>query len=270
MQKNVSQNKIKLGTHNENYGNWMSNPIFYIIGGMLIVALTFTAISFTLIHIPFLGIISSIISLGLLILLILIAWVRKQYSSNGGDIMNKVHETVLRHLDFNGNGTLLEVGCGSGALAIRAALTWPDAHIIGLDYWGAVYNYSKEVCESNASSEGVSNHCTFMHGDARKLDFEDESVDAVVSNYVFHNINGSDKQYLMLESLRVLKNGGVFAINDSMKPKMYGNIEFFAQKLRDMGYKDVKIINTAEEIFGSKYRAALLFLPDSTMIVGRK
>ena len=184
--------------------------------------------------------------------------------------MNKVHQTLLSCLDFDGQGTLLEVGCGSGPLSIRAALTWPDAKIIGIDYWGAVYNYSEELCVRNAASEGVSDRCHFQHGDARHLNFPDESVDAVISNYVFHNISGADKQDLMLESLRVLKKGGVFAINDSMKPQMYGDVNVFVQKLRDMGYKNVQIVDTAKEIFGSRQRAALLFLPHSTMIVGQK
>ena len=38
-----------------------------------------------------------------------------------------------------------------------------------------------------------------------KLDFPDESFDAVTSNYVYHNIAGKDKQQLLLETLRVLK-----------------------------------------------------------------
>ena len=46
-------------------------------------------------------------------------------------------------------------------------------------------------------------------GDANKLDFPDESFDAVVSNYVYHNVMGADKQALLLGDLRVLKKGGV-------------------------------------------------------------
>ena len=49
-----------------------------------------------------------------------------------------------------------------------------------------------------------------------KLDFPDESFDAVASNYVYHNITGEDKQELLLETLRVLKKGGTFAIHDLM------------------------------------------------------
>lgn len=51
-----------------------------------------------------------------------------------GGIMEQVHRVVLSHLDYDGQGKILEVGCGSGALTIRAALTWPKAKVIGIDY----------------------------------------------------------------------------------------------------------------------------------------
>ena len=92
----------------------------------------------------------------------------------------------------------------------------------------------------------------------------------MVSNYVYHNITGANKQALLLESLRVLKKGGVFALNDDMKPRMYGNMEAFAQKLRDMGYQEVRLIDTAKEAFGSRRRAAMMLLGDSRLLVGRK
>ena len=112
--------------------------------------------------------------------------------------------------------------------------------------------------------------CRFQHGDANKLDFPDKSFDAVVSNYVYHNITGADKHELLLETLRVLKKGGVFALNDEMKPRMYGDMEAFAQRLRDMGYQEVRLIDTAKEAFGSRRRAALMMLGDSRLLVGRK
>ena len=32
--KELKQENIRLGTHGEDYGSWMSNPVFYIIGGI--------------------------------------------------------------------------------------------------------------------------------------------------------------------------------------------------------------------------------------------
>lgn len=50
--------------------------------------------------------------------------------------------------------------------------SWPEAEVTGIDYWGAVYNYSRAMCESNARSEGVSEQCRFLHGDAGSWTFQ--------------------------------------------------------------------------------------------------
>ena len=265
-----AQKKIRVGTHGEDYGSWMSNPVFYVFGGIALAALALSVLSFAVFHIMALGIVFAAATVILAALLGWMAWIRRQYAFGKGGMMERVHQTLLSSLDFDGNGSLLEVGCGSGALTIRAALTWPAAKITGLDYWGAMYNYSKALCEKNAASEGVGKQCTFVHGDANKLDFPDESFDAVISNYVYHNIMGADKHALLLESLRVLKKGGVFVLHDNMKPQMYGDMNAFARKLRDMGFADVRYVETAETIFGSRQRAAMMMLGDSGMLVGRK
>ena len=264
------QANIRVGTHGEDYGSWMSNPVFYVYGGLALVTLVLTVLSFTVFHLTALGVVCAVVTAVLLALLGWMAWIRRQYAFGKGGMMEQVHKAVLGSLAFDGQGTILEVGCGSGALSIRAALTWPEAKITGLDYWGAMYNYSKALCEKNAVSEGVGSRCTFVHGDANKLDFPDESFDAVVGNYVYHNIMGADKQALLLESLRVLKKGGVFVLHDNMKPQMYGDMAAFVRKLRDMGFSEVRYVDTAASIFGSKRRAAMMMLGDSAMICGRK
>ena len=92
----------------------------------------------------------------------------------------------------------------------------------------------------------------------------------MISNYVYHNIMGADKHALLLESLRGLKKGGVFVLHDNMKPQMYGDMNAFVEKLKSMGFAEVRYVETAEAIFGSKQRAAMMMLGDSAMIVGRK
>ena len=268
--ENSRQEKIRLGTHGEDYGSWMSNPVFYMVGTLLALSVALAGLSFAVFHIAALGVLFSVAVAALLALLVWITWIRKQYAFGGGGMMERVHKVVLSHLDFDGQGSLLEVGCGSGALSIRAALTWPGAQVTGIDYWGAAYGYGQAMCEKNAESEGVAARCRFQHGDANKLDFPDGSFDAVVSNYVYHNVMGADKQALLRETLRVLKKGGVFALNDDMKPRMYGDMEEFARELRDIGYEDVRLIDTAAEAFGSRRWAAMMMLDNSRMLVGRK
>ena len=264
------QADIRLGTHGENYGNWMSTPVFYMVGGLLALAVLLAALSFAVFRLAVTGILFAATAVLLLALLFWISWIRRQYAFGGGGVMERVHKKILSQRDYDGQGALRDVGCGSGALSIRAALAWPQARVVGVDYWAAVYHYNQVLCEKNAESEGVADRCRFQHGDARRLDFPDESFDAVASNYVYHNITGADKRELLLETLRVLKKGGVFALNDEMKPRMYGDMEAFAQDLRDMGYREVRLIDTATEAFGCRRRAALLMLGESRMLVGRK
>ena len=165
MKSNISevQKQIKVGTHGEDYSSWMSNPVFYVFGGIALVTLVLTVLSFAVFHITALGVVFAAASVLLAALLCWMAWIRRQYAFGKGGMMEKVHQTILGSLDFDGSGSLLEVGCGSGALSIRAALTWPDAKITGLDYWGAMYNYSKALCEKNAVSEGVGTQCYRSH-----------------------------------------------------------------------------------------------------------
>jgi len=239
-QKNISQSTIRLGTHGENYGTWMSRPVFYMVGGLALAALILAVLSFTVFHITVLGVIFIVVLAVLIAFIGWMEWIRRQYAFGGGGMMDKGHQTMLSLLDYDGNGTLLEVGCGSGPLSIRAALTWPQTKVVGIDYWGAVWDYSKALCEKNAASEGVASRCTFQKGDANKLDFTDETFDAVISNYVYHNIMGSDKHELILESLRVLKKGGVFAINDCMNVCLYG--------VRQVGRKNAERIKSYDRM----------------------
>ncbi len=89
------------------------------------------------------------------------------------------------------------MGCGSGALTIAAAKRNPKASMVGCDIWSGAYRtfFSKKRCEENAKAEGARN-VRFEEGNAIRLPFEDESFDAVTSNYVYHNISGHDKKKL--------------------------------------------------------------------------
>ena len=90
----------------------------------------------------------------LLALLFWITWIRRQYAFGGGGMMERVHQAVLSHLDYDWKGKLLDVGCGSGALSIRAALAWSETKVTGIDYWGAAYGYGQAMCEKKRRRRG--------------------------------------------------------------------------------------------------------------------
>ena len=194
----------------------------------------------------------------------------RAFSYNGKRQMSRqIIEGIAGYVKLPDDGKGLDVGCGSGALAIACAKRNPTAAFIGIDRWGKEYaSFNKPLCESNAKAEGVSN-VSFQRGDATQLDFPDESFDAVVSNYVYHNIPG-DRQAYLLETLRVLKKGGMFAIHDIFSKSRYGDMQAFVKKLKDMGYADVRLIDTTDGTWITKWESVWMELAGSALLIGKK
>ena len=113
-------------------------------------------------------------------------------------------------------------------------------------------------------------NAAFQKGDATRLDFPDESFDAVMSNYVYHNIPEKDRQKLLLETLRVLKKGGTFALHDIFSKSKYGDMQAFVQQLRTQGYAQVELIDTTTGKFISPFEAVWMELSGSALLVGKK
>lgn len=195
----------------------------------------------------------------------------RSFSYSGKRRLSKqIVEGTAKYIRLPDKGRGLDVGCGSGALTIACAKGNPQGEMVGIDRWGKEYaSFNKSLCESNAAAEEVKNTC-FLSGNAVLLDFPDESFDAVTSNYVYHNIARADKQALLMETLRVLKKGDVFAIHDLMSPTRYGNMQMFVERLKEQGYEQVELIDTTKGMFMSPKEAKWLMLRGSTLLVGKK
>ena len=202
-------------------------------------------------------------------------WMRvlhRAFDFNGKRKLAKVIiEGTADYIKIPDGGLGLDVGCGSGALTIACAKKNPKATMVGCDIWRGSYKseFSKKLCEDNAKLEGIEN-VRFEEGNAANLPFEDESFDAVTSNYVYHNITGKNKQKLLLETLRVLKKGGVFVIHDLMSKSRYGDMNKFMEKLKKDGYEDVQLIDTTKGLFMSHKESLFLGLSGSALLIGRK
>ena len=210
-----------------------------------------------------------------LILLFITVWLSILYKSFDYKGKRKLAKVMIEgtagYVKIQDGGVGLDVGCGSGALTIACAKKNPGAIMVGCDIWSGPYKseFSKKLCQDNARAEGVAN-VRFEEGNAVNLPFEDESFDAVTSNYVYHNIVGQNKQKLLLETFRVLKKGGVFVIHDLMSKSRYGDMNKFIEKLKKDGYEDVQVIDTTKGLFMNHKEAILLGLSGSTLLIGRK
>lgn len=163
--------------------------------------------------------------------------------------MGRIHQYLADHLDWDGRGKLLDIGCGAGALTNRCAKLFPRAELTGMDYWGAEWSYAKDQCEKNARAEGVADRVKFQKGDAAHLDFPDGTFDAAVSNFVFHEVRSEkDKRKIVREALRVVKKGGSFAFQDLFsQEKLYGDMNEFVEELKAEGIAEVHYIPHVEK-----------------------
>lgn len=195
----------------------------------------------------------------------------KAFSYNGKrQLSRQIIEGTASFMNLPEGGKCLDVGCGSGALTIAVAKKNPKTQVTGIDRWGKEYSsFSKMLCMQNAKAEGVSN-TVFENGNATALSFSAGTFDGVVSNYVYHNIAGYNKQELLLETLRTLKKGGSFAIHDLMSKRRYGDMQAFKKKLEAMGYEEVKLIDTTDGMFMTKRESVRYALTGSTLLVGKK
>jgi len=239
-----------------NYGNWVSMKLVYVPG---IVGLVLMGLS---ILVPLLIIIGAIF----LLISLYFAYARYLFSPKGGNVQNQIRGLVLSNLDWNGEGKALDIGCGSGSLTIDLAKKCKDARVIGIDYWGEQWEYSKKTSEKNAEIEGVAKRVTFQKASAAALPFDDNSYDAAISNLVFHEVSGTkDKKELIREALRVVKKGGKFAFQDLFLWKhVYGDSDALIATIQSWGIKKVKFINTSK----SAFIPAILKLPFMVGTIG--
>lgn len=261
-----------------NYKNWIpKGMILGTLGGAVasLVLFLFFGVSGLLAA----GILKTILKIVFLVLAIALAlialwmWLlHRAFSYDGKRQMSKqIIEGLSQYVILPEGGKGLDVGCGSGALTIAVAKRNPQARMVGIDRWGAEYaSYNQTLCEGNAKVEGVDDRTSFAKGNALKLDFPDETFDAVTSNYVYHNIPSRNRQAILLETLRVLKKGGTFAIHDVFSCMMYGDMRAFVQRLKEMGYEEVELIDTTHGMFMSPWEAKWMTLIGSAILKGKK
>jgi ubiquinone/menaquinone biosynthesis C-methylase UbiE len=250
------------------YGNWVPKKMFYMQGTVIIV-LILLAVFIHIIALRTIFCIGAVICIGAFV------YFYKAYqvfSYNGGSLSGKIHDMILSYIKWNGNGAVLDIGCGSGALSIKLAKKFTEAKITGIDYWGVEWDYNKEQCQQNASVEGVEGKITFIKASASKLPFENESFDIVVSNFTFHEVKDSkNKIDVIKEALRVVKQGGIFVFHDLFYvKKLYGEPEDMIIKLHTPDISEINIINTSKLEIIPKFLRTSFMLGGIGLIYGKK
>jgi SAM-dependent methyltransferase len=122
-------------------------------------------------------------------------------------------QRLLDGIDLRRDARVLDLGAGTGTLAIQIKQRWPDATVTGLDADPEIL----DIARRKAAEAGV--ELELVEGFSNELPFADASFDAVVSTLFFHHLTGDVKRATLAEVARVLRPGGVLHVGDWGKPR---------------------------------------------------
>ncbi len=110
---------------------------------------------------------------------------------------------------------VVDLGCGTGTLALMIKKAHPDAVVWGVDADEKVLALARD--KSRRAQIPLALH----HGNASRLPFPAASVDRVVSSLFFHHLPRGAKLETLREARRVLRPGGEIHIADWGRPQNF-------------------------------------------------
>jgi len=156
------------------------------------------------------------------------------YATRSGKF--QVWDRVLDDLRLRGDETLLDLGCGRGAVLLWAAKRLPRGRAIGVDLWRADQtDNSPDATLANAALENVADRIELHTADMTELPLADGSVDVIVSSLAIHNIRDrAGRRRALNEAVRVLRPGGRLTIADLWETNNH------AAQLRELRWRNVR------------------------------
>jgi ubiquinone/menaquinone biosynthesis C-methylase UbiE len=103
---------------------------------------------------------------------------------------------------------VLDLGCGTGTLALLAKERQPAAELTGLDADPAM------LAQARTKAERAGVELELTEGYSTALPYPDESFDRVLSSLFFHHLNPEPKRQTAREIHRVLRPGGELHVAD--------------------------------------------------------
>lgn len=157
---------------------------------------------------------------------------------------------------------VLDLGCGTGTLAILIKQLHPGITVVGLDADGRIL----EQARNKATRAGI--HLDLERGMAFALPHADAVFDRVVSSLVLHHLTTENKQRALQEVWRVTRPAGAIAMVDFGPPtngptrvaalllrhfeEVADNLRgLVPQMLRDAGFQAVAARARYSTVFGT-------------------
>jgi ubiquinone/menaquinone biosynthesis C-methylase UbiE len=145
------------------------------------------------------------------------------FSVNIGDIteglQTLITSKIIPNLDdinhiLNNGGTLLDFGCGTGNLLLKASNIYKTAIFYGLD----IDKNGLETANKSIVSLGKKNKITFFDGNG-PVQPKENSIDVITMVEVFHEIDKKIREKVLKDLFKILKPNGTLIILDETMPE---------------------------------------------------
>lgn len=138
------------------------------------------------------------------------------YARHWGPVIRPAAELVLDHLaaaveaarEQDRHVDLLDVGSGTGVLAIAALRRWPELHVTGVDPSTSMLDIARRLADEQLPAD-VAAGFDIAQGWADELDHDDGAFHLAVSSFVLQLV--PNRAAALREIHRVLRPGGTLA-----------------------------------------------------------
>jgi ubiquinone/menaquinone biosynthesis C-methylase UbiE len=175
---------------------------------------------------------------------------------------DRARQDLIEQANIDASHKILDVGCGTGTLAVQLKQLYPAAQVVGLDPDPKALRRAKVKIQRAAVS------VVLDQGFADELPYETETFDRVFSSFMFHHLEERERERALREVLRVLRPGGSFHLVDFTHADGHGSDGFWERLLGSHAHmKD----NSDERILEQMRQAGFtnaVKLKDAKMLFG--
>jgi len=169
--------------------------------------------------------------------------------------------TLLDQAAVRPSHRVLDIGCGTGSLAVLIKRRYPDVEVVGLD------PDARALARARRKGERAALSIRLDQGFSDELPYPEGAFDRVFSSFMLHHLETAEKESTLREVRRVLKPGARFHLLDFATPDSNS-----AGRLSHWVHSSHRLKDNSDERMVSLMRQAGLSDPkriaDRTLLVG--
>ncbi|MCX6649769.1 MAG: class I SAM-dependent methyltransferase [Candidatus Bathyarchaeota archaeon] len=156
------------------------------------------------------------------------------------DVFNR---QFVKSMGLKGHERVLEFGCGDGRLSKYLVPLIPSGHLTCIDIDAHALGIARKRL-------GGFSNVDFVLDDIRKISAPVEPYDAVVIQFVLHDVLTRDRAPIVEALVKWLRKGGVLYVRE---PREFAVIEDIQRLLKDAGFTEVEASTVRPSFLGVYY-----------------